>query len=106
MKMVVLEEKFYGFCFSLPSHEKCVLSGFVRSGYMTLNDGALRDSHYGGRSWSQSAGGYSSGKSARAHGFHINATTFFPSTDFNRSNDSSGRLTGRHRRHLRRGRKL
>ncbi len=62
-------------------HQK---QSFVRSGYMTLNDGALRDNHYGGRSWSQSAGSYSSEKSARAHGFHINATTFFPSTDFNR----------------------
>ena len=62
-------------------HQK---QSFVRSGYMTLNDGTLRDNHYGGRSWSQSAESYLSGKSARAHGFHINATTFFPSTDFNR----------------------
>ncbi len=84
MKMVVLEEKFYGFCFSLPSHEKCVLSGFVRSGRVDLGTGALRVFGYVGYDWPRSAGTYSSPTSADAYNLYFHPSGVHPSGNFYR----------------------
>ncbi len=81
MKMVVLEEKFYGFCFSLPSHEKCVLSGFVRSGRVDLGTGALRVFGYVGYGWSRTASTYSSPSSANAYYLDFNPSGVTPSSN-------------------------
>ena len=84
MKMVVLEEKFYGFCFSLPSHEKCVLSDFVRSGRVDLGTGALRGFGIGGNDWSGVAAGYAGplSGSTKAYDLSFNASGVYPSANY------------------------
>ena len=74
------------FCFSLPSHEKCVLSGFVRSGGVNLVNGSLRDFGYHGFGWSRIAKTYSSPTSANAYSLYFNPSGVYPSANYNRWN--------------------